>query len=328
MKLASLSSGGRDGSLVVVDRHLKRAVAAGGIAPTLQYAIERWPAVSGALQKLSDDLNAESANSFALDLTELASPLPRSFQFLDGSVYLSHMKKARGARGVAMPSNYETEPLMYQGMSDQFIAPLGEMQVPSEDLGIDFEAEIAVVTDDVPMGTQAQDASKHIKLVMLLNDYTLRALTKVELPKQFGFLQAKPTSGFSPVAVTPDELGAAWDGEKVNLPLTSYVNDVCIGRPSAGRDMYFTYPQLIAHAARTRHLSAGTIIGAGTISNLDESVGCACLAEVRANEEIERGRATTPFLKYGDRIRIEMIAEDGLNVFGTIRHTIIPAAVV
>jgi fumarylacetoacetate (FAA) hydrolase len=328
MKLASLNSGNRDGSLVVLNRQLTRAINANKVAPTLQYAIERWSAVRAQLQQLSDEVNAESLDSFTIDLAQLASPLPRSFQFLDGSVYLSHMKKARTARGVEMPPNYETEPLMYQGMSDRFIPPIGEMQVPSEDLDIDFEAEIAVVTDDVPMGTLAQDASKHIKLIMLLNDYTLRALTKLELPKQFGFLQAKPTSGFSPVAVTPDELGASWDGEKVNLSLTSYVNDVCIGRPNAGRDMYFTYPQLISHAARTRGLSAGTIIGAGTISNLDESVGCACLAELRANEEIEHGRATTPFLKYGDRVKIEMIAEDGRNIFGAITHKISRAAAI
>jgi fumarylacetoacetate (FAA) hydrolase len=327
MKLASLKSGGRDGALVVLDRNLKRAINVTRIAPTLQYAVEHWPAIRGTLQKLSDDVNVGSSESFEIDIPELASPLPRSFQFLDGSVYLSHMRKARKARGVDMPPNYMTEPLMYQGMSDQFISPVGEMQIPSEDLGIDFEGEIAVITDDVPMGTSAEEASKHIKLIMLLNDYTLRALTKLELPKQFGFLQAKPTSGFSPVAVTPDELGSAWDGEKVNLPLRSFVNDVCIGQPHAGHDMYFTYPQLIAHAARTRNLSAGTVIGAGTIANVDESVGCSCLAEVRANEEIEHGHATTPFLKYGDRVRIEMIAEDGVNIFGTIDHTIVPLAV-
>ena len=250
------------------------------------------------------------------------SPLPRAFQFLDGSVYLSHMRKARKARGAEMPTNFETEPLMYQAVSDGFIGPLDDMPLPTDELGVDMEAEVAIVVDDVPMGVTADQAASHIKLVMLLNDYTLRALTKTELPKGFGFMQAKPTSGFSPVAVTLDEL-PQWDGVKLNLPLISSVNGKRIGAPHAGKDMYFNYPQLIAHAARTRKLGAGTIIGAGTVANNDETMGSSCIAEIRANEEIAHGKASTPFLKFGDRVRIEMFDETGQTIFGAIDQRVI-----
>lgn len=322
MKLASLKGPGRDGELVVVDRALTRMCRVPDVALCLRDAIERWEEAEPALRAVSDRLNAgDEGWTEPFDPARLASPLPRAFQFLDGSVYLSHMMKARKARGAEMPANYETEPLMYQGVSDNFIGPADDMLFPSEDLGIDMEAEIAVITDDVPMATSAAEAAGHIKLVMLLNDFTLRNLTQTELPKGFGFMQAKPTSGFSPVAVTLDEL-PQWDGEKLNVALVSSINGREIGRPDAGRDMFFTYPQLIAHATRTRALGAGTIVGAGTVANRDESAGCSCVAELRANEEIEHGAARTPFLRYGDRVRIEVFGERGESVFGAIDHRI------
>jgi fumarylacetoacetate (FAA) hydrolase len=323
MKLASLKNGQRDGVLVVVDRKLASCVRVPQIAPTLQQAIENWGAAAPKLKAVYDELNAgkaAGAEPFAPERAE--SPLPRAYQFLDGSVYLSHMRKARKARGADMPPNYETEPLMYQAVSDGFIGPVDDMPLPTDELGVDMEAEVAVIVDDVPMGTTAEAASKHVKLVMLLNDYTLRTLTKSELPKGFGFMQAKPTSGFSPVAVTVDEL-PQWDGLTLNLPLISAVNGKKIGAPHAGKDMYFNYPQLIAHAARTRKLGAGTILGAGTVANKDETAGSSCIAELRANEEIEHGKATTAFLKFGDRVRIEMLDEAGQTIFGAIDQKLV-----
>ena len=318
MKLASLKSSGRDGALAVVDRNLSTCVRVPRIAPTMQQAIESWRTVAPELEAVYHELNSGKIAGAEPFLSQNAeSPLPRAYQFLDGSVYLSHMQKARKARGAEMPANFETEPLMYQGLSDGFIGPLDDMLLPTDALGVDFEAEIAIVVDDVPIGTSVEDAAGHIKLVMLLNDYTLRTLTKIELPKGFGFMQAKPTSGFSPVAVTLDEL-PQWDGRKLNVRLISSVNGHKIGAPHAGRDMYFTYPQLIAHAARTRKLSAGTIIGAGTVANKDESAGSSCIAELRANEELANGKASTPFLKFGDRVRIEVLDNAGQTIFGAI----------
>jgi len=323
MKLASLKNGQRDGVLVVVDRKLATCVRVPQIALTLQQAIEVWSTTASKLQAVYEQLNAGNvAGSEAFAPERAESPLPRAYQFLDGSVYLSHMRKARKARGADMPPNFETDPLMYQAVSDSFIGPVDDMPFPTDDLGVDMEAEVAVILDDVPMGVTPDQAGNHIKLVMLLNDYTLRSLTKLELPKGFGFLQAKPTSGFSPVAVTLDEL-PQWDGEKLNLQLISSVNGKRIGAPHAGRDMYFNYPQLIAHAARTRKLSAGTILGAGTVANKDEAAGSSCIAEARANEEIEHGKPSTPFLKFGDRVRIEMLDEAGQTIFGAIDQRII-----
>lgn len=323
MKLASLKNGQRDGALVVVDRKLTICVRVPQIAQTLQQAIETWSVTAPKLQAVYDQLNAgKAAGAEPFSPQRAESPLPRAYQFLDGSVYLSHMRKARKARGAEMPANFETEPLMYQAVSDGFIGPVDDMAFPTDDLGVDMEAEVAVILDDVPMGVSADAAGKHIKLVMLLNDYTLRTLTKTELPKGFGFMQAKPTSGFSPVAVTLDEL-PQWDGLTLNLPLISSVNGKRIGAPHAGRDMYFNYPQLIAHAARTRKLGAGTILGAGTVANKDEASGSSCIAELRANEEIEHGKAATPFLKFGDRVRIEMLDEAGQTIFGAIDQKVV-----
>lgn len=324
MKLASLKGPERDGTLVVVSRDLTQAVKVPQVSRTLQEAIENWESLSPELQAVSDSLNrGQAPNAFTVDFDVLASPLPRSFQFLDGSVYLHHMEKARKARGAEMPPNYKTEPLMYQGLSDRFIGPREPMVIPDESLGLDYEAELAVIVDDVPMGTSVDKAGQHIKLLMLLNDYTLRTLTRTELPKGFGFLQAKPTSSFSPVAVTPDEIGSVWDGEKLDCPILSFINGESMGCANTGRDMFFTYPKLIAHAARTRSLSAGTIIGAGAVSNLDPTTGYACLAEKRADEELRDGRATSPWLKFGDRVRIDMVDRSGSSIFGAIDNYIL-----
>jgi len=323
MKLASLKSDDRNGTLLVVNADMKLAVAVPEIAVTMQEAIENWGKSEPQLAEVYRNLQAgRRTDAFALDVARLASPFPRAYQFLDGSVYLYHMERARRARGAEMPPNYKTEPLMYQGVSDRFDGPRDPMLVPSEDLGIDYEAEVAIVVDDVPMGVSKQDAVKHIKLVMLLNDYTLRTLTKTELPKGFGFLQAKPTSSFSPVAVTPDELGEAWDGSKLSLPIVSTVNGRQMGNANTGKDMFFSYPELIVHAARTRQLGAGTLIGAGAVSNLDRSTGFACIAEARAEEELAAGVAHTPWLRFGDVIRIEIFDAQGQSVFGAIEQAI------
>lgn len=319
MKLASIKNGSRDGMLVVVDRALARAVRVPDIAATLQQALEHWSDNAPKLAAVAEELEAgRRTDAFAFDPAQAASPLPRAYQFLDGSVYLHHMEKARKARGAEMPPNYKTDPLMYQGLSDRFDGPRDPMRLPDQDLGLDYEAEVAVVVDDVPMGVSAEQAASHIKLVMLLNDYTLRSLTRTELPKGFGFLQAKPTSSFSPVAVTLDELGDAWDGSKLSLPILSAVNGRPMGRANAGRDMFFSYPQLIAHATRTRTLAAGTIIGAGAVSNQDHEAGYACIAEARADEELANGKATTPWLGFGDTVRIEMLDAQGRSIFGAI----------
>jgi fumarylacetoacetate (FAA) hydrolase len=326
MKLASLRDGGRDGTLIVVDTRLVRAVRVPEIAPTLQRALEDWAESEPRLAEVAAALEAgQRSDAFVLDERALASPLPRAYQFLDGSVYLHHMAKARKARGAAMPPNFETEPIMYQGLSDRFVGPREPMPLPSEDLGIDYEAEVAVVLDDVPMGTPPERAGAHIRLVMLLNDFTLRALTRTELPKGFGFVQAKPTSAFSPVAVTPDELGPAWDGTRLSLPILSSINGRPMGRANAGHDMYFDFPRLIAHAARTRSLGAGTILGAGAVSNKDPATGHACLAELRADEELRDGHASTPWLRFGDRVRIEMLDAQGRSIFGAIDQPIVQA---
>lgn len=326
MKLASLKRGGRDGTLVVVSPDLQSAVTVPSIAATLQQALETWDRSAPELSKLYEQLKAgRSSDSFALRAEDLASPLPRAFQFLDGSVYLHHMEKARKARGAAMPPNYKTEPLMYQGLSDRFDGPRDPMRFSDEELGLDYEPEVAVVLDEVPMGTSVAQAGAYIRLVMLMNDYTLRTLTRSELPKGFGFLQAKPTSSFSPVAVTPDELGDAWDGTRVSLPLVSSINGKVVGRANAGHDMFFDYPQLIAHAARTRSLSAGTILGAGAVANKDPATGHACLAEVRADEELANGAPTTPWLRFGDQVRIEMFDAENRSVFGAIDQRIAKA---
>lgn len=318
MKLASLKSG-RDGRLVVVSRDLRSAVAAESIAPTLQRALDEWERASPRLQELSDALNVGRAvGTFAFDPRQCASPLPRAFQWADGSAYVTHVELVRKARGAEMPPSFWTDPLMYQGGSDSFIGPHDDILAGDEAWGIDFEAEVAVITDDVPMGVTADAAGAHIRLLMLVNDVSLRNLIPAELAKNFGFLQSKPATAFSPVAATPDELGDAWRNGKVHLPLLSSFNDTAFGHPDAGVDMTFSFPQLIAHAAKTRELEAGSIVGSGTVANSDEGVGSSCIAERRSREQIAHGAAKTPFLKFGDRVRIEMRDTRGQSVFGAI----------
>jgi fumarylacetoacetate (FAA) hydrolase len=319
MKLASLKNGTRDGALIVVSRDLARAVSAAAIAPTLQSAIENWETAEPRLKALSDSLNAgNAADAFAFDAAQCASPLPRAYQWLDGSAYLSHVELVRKARGADMPKSFLEDPLMYQGSSDYFTGPLDPVIVASEDWGVDLEAEIAIITDDVPMLTTPEEARKHIKLLMLLNDTSLRHIIPAELNKGFGFLNGKGVTAFSPVAVTPDELGDAWDGAKVALPLTVHVNDEKLGEPLANVDVYFDFPRLISHATATRTLGAGTVIGSGTISNHDRSRGFCCISEKRALETVEHGKALTPFFRFGDRVRVEMFDREGASIFGAI----------
>jgi len=320
MKLASLRAGGRDGTLVVVDPALARCRRVPEIAPTLQVALEYWSKTAPRLAEIAAALNAKDE---AFDPAACASPLPRAYQFADGSAYLHHMALVRRARGAEMPDSFLTDPLMYQGLSDGFLGPREPIAVAEEAWGIDFEAEVAVVVDDVPMGVSAAAAREHIVLVMLCNDISLRGLIPGELAKGFGFFQGKPASSFSPVAVTPDELGEAWDGAKLSLPLLSQVNEREIGRPNAGIDLNFDFPALIAHAARTRALGAGTIIGSGTVSNRDRAVGSSCLAEVRTLETLDGGAPQTPFLKFGDRVRIEMLDAGGNSIFGSIDQVVV-----
>lgn len=334
MKLATLKTGTRDGALLVVSRDLTKAVKAEGIAPTLQAALDDWDAIQPALQVLSDRVNDGTAEDmFDFDPAQAEAPLPRAYQWADGSAYVNHVELVRRARGAVLPDSFWTDPLMYQGGSDSFLGPCEDIQAGDEAWGIDFEGEVAVITGDVPMGVSAEDAGKHIKLLMLVNDVSLRGLIPAELGKGFGFFHAKPSSAFSPVAVTPDELGAAWDGGKVSLPLLSHLNGDLFGKPNAGEDMTFTFPKLIAHAAKTRPLGAGCIVGSGTVSNkqdtdhgsaiVDGGVGYACIAEVRMIETINSGEAKTPFMRFGDRIRIEMKDEAGASVFGAIDQQVV-----
>jgi fumarylacetoacetate (FAA) hydrolase len=324
MKLGSLKEGGRDGTLIVVDRELRRAVRTGAIAPTLQKALDDWKSVAPKLRSLAELLRDDKApGSFELDTTALAAPLPRAYQWADGSAYVVHVELVRKARGVELPPSFWTDPLMYQGGSDSFIGPNDEIEMADEAWGIDFEAEIGVIVDDVPMGTPAEAARKHIKLVTILNDISLRNVIVTELAKGFGFFHGKPATAFAPVAVTPDELGDAWDGARLNLPLISTLNGKEFGHPNAATDLTFDFGQLIAHAAKTRHLEAGTIVGSGTVANRDASAGCSCIAERRVRETIESGKPTTPFMKFGDRIRIEMFDRAGKSIFGAIDQKVV-----
>ena len=331
MKLGSLKEGGRDGTLIVVSRDLSRAVKATGIAPTLQRALEEWQASAPRLNAIYEVLNlspAETINGepvFALDTAALASPLPRAYEFVDGSAYLPHVARVRKARGAEVPESFYTDPLMYQAVSAGFLGPRDAVKVPSEDYGIDLEAEVVIVTDDVPMAATPEQAAEHIQLIGLVNDVSLRNLIPGELAKGFGFLQSKPRSALSPVFVTPDELGDAWQDSKVHLPLLTHINGVWFGAPEAGVDMQFNFAQLVAHAAKTRPLSAGTIVGSGTVANEDTSLGASCFAELRTVETLRDGKPSTPFMKYGDMVRIEMLDRAGTSIFGAIEQRIAPA---
>ena len=325
MKLASLRvPGERDGRLVVVSRDLSRAADVSPIVPTLQAALDAWVEVLPMLQMMAAALEQGVASDvFAFDPAQAAAPLPRAYHWVDGSAYVNHVELVRKARGAEMPASFWNDPLVYQGGSDDFLGACDDVPVPHEDFGIDLEGEVAVITDDVPMGTTSSQARDHIRLVMLVNDWSLRNLIPGELSKGFGFYQSKPATAFSPVAVTPDELGEAWDGGKINLPLVVHINGEPFGRPQAGVDMTFDFPRLIEHITKTRNARAGTIIGSGTVSNYDRSLGSACLAERRMLEQIEQGKPSTPFLKFGDRVRIEMLDADGSSIFGAIDQQVV-----
>lgn len=321
MKLGSLKEGGRDGTLIMVSRDLTQAVRATGIAATLQRALEDWSNIAPRLNALADALDAGSADgAFDLEMQQLAAPLPRAYEFVDGSAYLPHVERVRRARGAEVPESFYTDPLMYQATSAGFYGPRDPVKVVDERYGIDLEAEIVVITDDVPMAVTPEQAAAHIQLIGLINDVSLRNLIPNELAKGFGFLQSKPRSALSPVFVTPDELGAAWKDNKVHLPLLTHINDEWFGAPEAGIDMQFDFAQLIAHAAKTRPLSAGTLVGSGTIANEDTSKGASCFAERRTVETLEVGKPMTPFMTFGDKVRIEMIGLDGASIFGAIEQ--------
>ncbi len=322
MKLATLKDGSRDGRLVIVSRDLSKAVKPCHVK-TLQAALDDWDTAKPDLEELYSRLNAgEVAESFDFDQTACESPLPRAYQWADGSAYVNHVELVRKARNAEMPETFWTDPLMYQGGSDTFIGPRDNIKMASEDYGIDMEAEVAVITGDVPMGATAEMAEKEIRLLMTVNDVSLRNLIPGELAKGFGFFQSKPSSAFSPVAVTPDELGDKWDGKKVFLPLVTHLNDDVLGKPDCGVDMVFDFPTLVAHAAKTRPLAAGAIVGSGTISNVDETTGSSCLAEVRMLEIIADGAPRTPFMRFGDSVTIEMFDDNGDSIFGQIHQTV------
>ncbi|MGE4062671.1 MAG: fumarylacetoacetate hydrolase family protein [Rhodospirillaceae bacterium] len=326
MKLASLKHG-RDGRLVVVSRDLSSYLDAGARYPTLQAALDDWRNAEPQLRRLADAIASGTAATKPFSAEECAAPLPRAYHWVDGSAYIVHVELVRKARGAEVPESFYSDPLVYQGGSDDMLGARDPIVVVSEDMGVDLEAEVAVITDDVPMGTNAAEASKHIKLVMILNDVTLRNVIPAELAKGFGFYQGKPSTAFSPVAVTPDELGSAWDGGKLSLPLISTVRGKPFGRPNAGTDLTFDFRQLIAHVAKTRKLGAGTIIGSGTVANRNhDDVGSSCIAERRCIETIRDGKASTPFLKFGDTVRIEMLDASGHSIFGAIEQTVKPYA--
>jgi fumarylacetoacetate (FAA) hydrolase len=334
MKLASYKAG-RDGKLIIVSRDLKRAADASIVAPTLQSALDDWDRISPKLAELAADLEAGKTQQFAFDPNRCASPLPRAYGWLDGSAYVNHVALVRKARGAEMPASFWTDPLMYQGGSDLFLGPRDPIVMADEAWGIDLEAEVVVVLGDVEMGATREEATRAIRLIMLVNDVTLRNVTGPELAKGFGFVQSKPSSAFTPVAITPDELGAAFDGAKVGLPILTFINGQLFGKPMANSDMTFDFPTLIMHAAKTRALTAGIILGAGTISNRAADggpglpvsaggAGYACIAEQRTVETILAGKPSTPFLKFGDRVKIEMCDSQGRSLFGAIEQDVAP----
>ncbi|MEN0077788.1 MAG: fumarylacetoacetate hydrolase family protein [Pseudomonadota bacterium] len=333
MKLATLKNGARDGRLVVVSNDLTRCTDAAMVAPTLQAALDKWDVFAPRLESLSEQVALGSVPTFRFHEHECESPLPRAFQWADGSAYINHVELVRKARGAEMPDTFYSDPLMYQGMSDGFLGPRDPIPLGDPNWGCDMEGEIAVITDDVPKGVSASAAAGHIKLIMLCNDVSLRGLIPTELAKGFGFFQSKPASAFSPVAVTPDELGEDWRGGALHLPLRVDLNGAPFGRAQAGEDLTFTLPALVAHAAKTRRLSAGTIIGSGTVSNkgsdggpgqsIEEGGrGYSCLAELRMIETIQSGAAQTPFMQPGDTVRIDMTDHEGHSIFGAIEQTV------
>jgi fumarylacetoacetate (FAA) hydrolase len=324
MKLATLKQGGRDGTLVVVNRELTRAVRADEIAPTMQVALDNWDNVAPRLNTLSERLNDGACESaFELSAEMLAAPLPRAYQFVDGSAYLPHVERVRRARGAEVPESFFTDPLMYQAVSDGFLGPRDPIAMADTAWGIDFESEIGVICDDVSMGASADECAQRIQLVTILNDVSLRNLIPGELAKGFGFLQSKPRSALAPVFATPDELGEAWRDSKLHRPLVTHLNGELFGQPEAGEDMQFSFAELLAHAAKSRPLAAGTILGSGTIANQDTARGASCLAEKRMLEIIQTGEARTPFLDFGDTVRIDMTDPEGISYFGSIEQEVV-----
>lgn len=333
MKLATLNNGTRDGQLAIVSRDLARCVVVPEIARTLQAALDDWDRVAPALDAISAELCAgRMPDAVPFDPKGAMAPLPRAYQWADGSAYVNHVELVRKARGATMPPEFWTDPLMYQGASDNMLGACDDIVLADEAWGIDFEGEVAVVTGDVPMGATVSSAGRHIRLLMLVNDVSLRNLIPAELAKGFGFLQSKPASAFSPVAVTPDELGDAWRGGRAHLSLVSHLNGALFGRPNAGVDMTFDFPTLIAHLAKTREIEAGSIVGSGTVSNRENGgpgrpvavggVGYSCIAEQRSIETIVSGKPATPFMKFGDRVRIEMFDAAGRSIFGAIDQVV------
>ncbi|MBL0729464.1 fumarylacetoacetate hydrolase family protein [Piscinibacter sp. HJYY11] len=323
MKLASYKDGSRDGQLVVVSRDLSMAHYANGIASRLQQVLDDWGFLSPQLEDLYVSLNhGRARHAFPFDPAMCMAPLPRAYQWADGSAFINHVELVRKARNAEMPESFYTDPLMYQGGSDDFLGPTDDIVVPSEKMGIDFEAEVAVITGDVPMGATPEEALEGIRLLMLANDVSLRNLIPNELAKGFGFFQSKPATAFSPVAVTLDEVGGAWKDGRLHLPLQSTWNGKRVGLCDAGPEMTFHFGQLIAHICKTRNVRAGSIVGSGTVSNKDWSRGYSCVAEKRAIETIEHGEPKTEFMKYGDIIRIEMKGIDGQTVFGAIDQAV------
>ena len=323
MKLASIKNDTRDGALAVVSRDLKHAVIVHDIAPTLQSALDDWSYIAPQLENRYDELNRQpGSGAFAFDPAMCMAPLPRAYQWLDASAYLPHVELLRKAREAAMPADSKKDPLMYQGDSDYFIGACDPIEAASEDWGVDLEAEVAVILEDVPAGIKHDKAGETIRLLALANDVSLRNLIPAELAKGFGFINGKAATAFSPVAVTPDELGSAWDGKRVLRPIVVRVNDTLLGEPDCGSDMQFDFPRLIAHAAKTRRLGAGAVLGSGTISNAGHKTGHACIAELRAVETLEN-RDLTPYLRFGDRVRIEMLDASGQSIFGTIDQIVV-----
>lgn len=324
MKLATLKTDHPDGELVVVSKDLKQATKVPEVAQTLQKALDGFDLVCGPLEEVYQALNkGEVPGAFPFDPQAMHSPLPRAYQWADGSAYVNHVELVRKARNAEMPEHFWTDPLMYQGGSDMFLGPRENIPVIDAKWGIDFEAEIAVITHAVPMGCSREQAASKIALFMLVNDVSLRNLIPQELGKGFGFFNSKPSSAFSPVAISPEELGDAWDGSKLHLPLISHLNGQPFGAPNAGQDMTFDFPTLIQHAAKTRPLGPGTIIGSGTVSNVDRSRGSSCIAEKRMLETIEHGQPKTPFMQFGDTIRIQMLDRDQNDLFGSIEQTVV-----
>lgn len=323
MKLATLKNGTRDGALIVVRTDGKVYAHASDIAPTLQAALDQWEDVEAALRERADALHAGAIEHHAVDVDQLHSPLPRAYEWIDGSAYINHIVLVRKARGAEPPETLATDPLIYQGGSGKLLAPTEEIPLVDERWGLDFEAEIAVVLGDTPLGTTAEQAGDYVRLVMLVNDLTWRNLIPPELAKNFGFFQSKPATAFSPFAVTPDELGDAWRDGRVHLPLRTYYNDELFGDPDAGPAMHFSFNDLIAHLCKTRAYTAGTILGSGTVSNEDRARGSSCLAEQRMIEKIDTGEFVTPFMKVGDTVRIEMSDANGDDIFGAIAQRVV-----